>query len=71
MNLKWSDYNGSKYTTTESGRVSDDLLEQNNLLVIRGIIVDGIFLNDTYGRMAARKWKEKRSKKEKKLRANN
>jgi len=69
--LKWMDYAGSKYTTTESGRVSDDLLEQNNLLVIRGIIVDGLFLNDAYGRMAVRKWHEKRSKKEKKLRANN
>ncbi len=69
--LKWMVYGESRYSTTISGKVPDDFIEQNNLLVVRGIIVDGIFLNDAYGRMAVRKWNEKRSKKEKKLRANN
>ena len=44
------------YATTDSGEVPDSFILENDLLVIRGMIVDGIFLNDAKGRQIVKAW---------------
>jgi hypothetical protein len=59
------------WTTIDSGIAPDQWINDNGFLVVRGTIVDGIFLNDRYGRSAVKTWHDKLNKKLKKLRANN
>lgn len=54
------------WSTTESGEVEDAFLEENDLLVVRGMIVDGIFPNTREGREIVRKAEIRANKKKKK-----
>jgi hypothetical protein len=54
------------YTTTGSGEVSDVFLKTNGLLVIRGMMVDGIFYDNTAGRAVLRNHNDKVAKKKRK-----
>jgi hypothetical protein len=44
---EWIEY---EYATTLAGEVSDSSLKERNLLVRRGMVVDGIFQNTRIGR---------------------
>jgi hypothetical protein len=54
------------WNTVHAGEVSDVLLKANDLLVIRGMIVDGIFKNDATGRAVLRNHNDKVANKRKK-----
>lgn len=40
------------YATVDAGAVPDEVIQSNGWLVIRGMVVDGIFLDNAAGRRA-------------------
>jgi hypothetical protein len=40
------------YATTDAGSIPDAVIDRNGWLVIRGMVVDGIFLDNAVGRRA-------------------
>jgi hypothetical protein len=40
------------YATVDAGTVPDEVIQSNGWLVIRGMVVDGIFLDNAAGRRA-------------------
>ena len=51
------------YSHSDAGHYPDSVIEQYNLLVIRGTCVDSIFKNDAYGRQVVAIHNRKTSKK--------
>lgn len=61
----WHSLNSRGYCTTSSGYVPEGFIQENDLLVIRGEIVDGIFMNDSRGRGIVKKFQDKEKQKKK------
>ena len=53
------------YATEHAGEISDEFIQSNNLLCIRGMMVDAIYPNDIHGRAIVKKWHESKAKKRK------